>query len=117
MTDYIALHRIEEFKMGVIQTMFSAKSAKAFVAAVLAAISTATVASAGGFTVEEMLSIFGAAVFTFQATFWVSNGKTPPDGTIELTETDGKKLFSLVLDSDPEDLGTKKQVVFKVENV
>lgn len=100
--------------MGVIQTMFSAKSAKAFVAAVLAAISTATVAAAGGFTVEEMLSIFGAAVLTFQATFWVSNGPVPADGTIDVEQIEGVKRFSLNLDSDPDNLDQKNQVVFTI---
>lgn len=37
------------------------------------------------------------------------------DGSIEVTETDGLKTFSLNLDSDPEDLLDKDEVAFKVK--
>lgn len=36
------------------------------------------------------------------------------DGSIDVTEVDEKKMFSLNLDSDPNDLSEKDQVVFKV---
>lgn len=37
------------------------------------------------------------------------------DGTIDILETDGEKLFSLNLDSDPYDLESHDEVVFKIK--
>jgi hypothetical protein len=94
--------------------MFSAKASKAFVAAVLAAISAATLAASDGFTSTELLTIVGALVVTFQAAYWTPNAKEVA-GTIDVAQTpDGKKTFSLNLDSDPEELETKSEVTFKI---
>jgi hypothetical protein len=101
--------------MAVISTMASTQSAKAFVAALLAAISSAAVAAPDGFTTAEILTILGAIVLTFQATYWVSNASGEPDGDIDvITQASGKKTFALNLNSDPEELELKDQVVFKI---
>lgn len=100
--------------MTQIKTMFSAKAAKAIVAAVIAALSALAIASEGGFTTTELFTVAGALLVTFQAAYWTPNAKTPPDGTIDVADVDGTKTFMLNLDSDPDDLGSKSEVVFKI---
>jgi hypothetical protein len=101
--------------MNNFKLMLSAKSAKAFVAGLAAAITAAIVASADGFTSTELLTIFGALVVTFQAAFWVPNAEAPADGNIDVTQVpDGTKVFSLNLESDPADLDLKDKVIFTI---
>ena len=100
--------------MGAVNVMFSAQSAKAFVASILAALASASVAAPEGFTTAEVLTILGAMVVTFQGTYWTTNAKGEPDGTIDVAEIEGKKTFLLNLNSDPAELDTKEEVVFKI---
>lgn len=102
--------------MGAINSMFSIKAAKAYVASIIAAITTATVAAPDGFTSVEILTILGAFFITFQATYWTTNAKTY-GGSIDVVQPvnpGDKKVYSLNLDSDPEDLDTKGEVLFKI---
>jgi hypothetical protein len=102
--------------MGAINSMFSAKAAKAYVASIIAAISTATVAAPDGFTSTEILTILGAFFVTFQATFWTTNAKTY-GGIIDVIQPvnpGDKKTYSLNLNSDPADLDQKNEVLFKI---
>lgn len=100
--------------MNNVKLMVSAKSSKAFVAAFLAAVAAVTIATPDGFTLAEMLTIVGAFLLTFQATYWTPNAKEVA-GTIDVAVTpEGKKTFSLNLDSDPEDLESKDEVTFKI---
>jgi len=39
------------------------------------------------------------------------------DGTIDVTETETEKLFTLNMNGDPYDLGTKGEVLFRVNNI
>lgn len=102
--------------MNQIKTMFSPKAAKAFVAGTVAAITAATLASVDGFTFTEILTIFGALVVTFQAAYWTPNAKSESvySGSIDVAQLDGKKVFSLNLDSDPTLLDTMDEVSFKI---
>lgn len=102
--------------MDNLKVMFSAKAAKAIVAGVVAAITAATLASVDGFTSTEVLTIFGALVVTFQATYWTPNAKAEPvySGSIDVAELGGKKVYSLNLDSDPSMLDTLDEVSFKI---
>jgi len=86
---------------------------KAFVAAILAMIGVATLSTSGSFTTIEILTIVGTGLATFQATYWTTN-KTEADGEIVVKELGEKKVFSLELESDPEELEKKKQIVLKV---
>lgn len=99
--------------MEQIKTMASVQSAKAFVASVLAAIGAATVAAPDGFTLVEILVIAGALVGTFQATYWTTNA-TKYDGELVVVQQGPTKVFSLNLNTDPQDLEQKDQVTFKV---
>lgn len=100
--------------MNNIKLMVSAKSSKAFVAAFLASAAAVTVAAPEGYTLPEVLTIIGAFLLTFQATYWTSNAKDVA-GTIDVAVApDGKKTFSLNLDSDPDDLESKDEVTFKI---
>ena len=102
--------------MGVIKVMLSKKSRKAYVASVLAAISAAIVAAPDGFTSVEILTILGAFFVTFQATYWTRNKKSY-GGVIDVIQPvnpGDKKTYSLELNSDPTDLDTKDEVLFKI---
>ena len=101
--------------MNHVKMMVSMQAKKAYVAALLAALTAAKIAAPGGFTTTEILTIVIATVVTFQATYWTTNTKNAPDGDIDvIQQADGKKTFSLNLNSDPQDLDKKDQITFKV---
>ena len=104
--------------MNQIKAMMSPQASKAFVAALLAALTAAIVAAPNGFTVSEILTIAVALVLTFQGTYWTTNVKGPAayDGSIDVEQVEGKKIFSLNLNSDPLNLDTKNDVTFKIVN-
>ena len=104
--------------MNQIKSMMSPQSSKAFVAALLAALTAAIVAAPNGFTISEILTIAVALVLTFQGTYWTTNTKNPAayDGSIDVEQVEGKKIFSLNLNSDPVNLDTKNDVTFKIVN-
>lgn len=58
--------------------------------------------------------ITGGTVYSRQRLDDVKKGLTP-SGTIRITESGDKKLFSLELDRAPEDLEDNKEVVFRVK--
>lgn len=62
--------------MNELKTMFSPQAAKAFVAALVAGIATATLAAEDGLTLVEALTIAGAFIAAFQATYWTPNAPT-----------------------------------------
>lgn len=62
--------------METIKTMFSAQAAKAFVAALVAGIGVAVLAAENGLTLVEALTIAGAMIGAFQATYWTPNAPT-----------------------------------------
>ena len=97
-----------------IKRMASVQSAKAFVATFLAMLAAVTIAEPGGFTLVEILTIIGAGVATFQATYWTTNA-TKYDGELVVVQQGATKVFSLNLNSDPASLETKSQVTFKVD--
>lgn len=100
--------------MSNFKIMTSMRSRKAFVAALIVALSSATIGAPEGFTLTEILTIAGATVTAFQATYWTPN-KIEYDGQLDIDDTNGEsKMFTLTLDSDPNDLETKKEVTFKV---
>jgi hypothetical protein len=45
-----------------------------------------------------------------------NNSTSKYDGALDIQQTDGKKVYSLTLNSEPELLDQKQQVIFKVEN-
>ena len=97
--------------------MASTQASKAYVATLLSAVGAAAVAAENGFTLVEILTILGVAIATFQATYWTTNAKSEAqyDGDIDvIAQADGKKTFSLNLNSDPVDLDSKDEVVFKI---
>lgn len=98
-----------------VKAMVSMRARKAFVAAFMTMISAGTIASTGSFTLTEVLAISGTGIVTFQATYWTKN-KTAYDGAIHVEPQGDKKIFSLELHSDPEELESKSQVIFKVNN-
>lgn len=103
--------------MNQIKAMMSPQASKAFVAALLAALTAAIVAAPNGFTISEILTIAVALVLTFQGTYWTTNVKGPAayDGDIDvIPQIDGKKTFSLNLNSDPANLDLKNEVTFKI---
>lgn len=63
-----------------IKTMFSMQSRKATVAALMAALAAATLAATDGINLVEWLTIAGAAVAAWQATYWTSNIKPSTTG-------------------------------------
>ena len=67
--------------MNNIKTMFTTQSRKAYVAALIAGISAATIAADQGFTTTEWLTIAGAVLVAFQATYWTSNADSAQDST------------------------------------
>lgn len=94
--------------------MFTAQALKAYVAAFLAGITALTVAAeSGGISLFEWLTAVGAVLVAFQATYWTTNAKAY-NGSIDVVNTGEKKVFSLNLDSNPEDLETMKDVAFKI---
>jgi len=103
----------QEKIMDDIKKMATMQARKAFVASILAMIGVATLSTSGAFTLIEILTIVGTGLATFQATYWTTN-ETKADGEIVVKEDGEKKVFSLELESDPEDLEKKKQVVLKV---
>jgi hypothetical protein len=95
--------------------MLSPKASKAYVAALVSLLSSAKLSAPDGFTTVEILTIAIATIVAFQATYWTTNSKGEPDGDIDvIQQEDGKKTFSLNLNSDPNDLDKKNQIVFKV---
>jgi 4-amino-4-deoxy-L-arabinose transferase-like glycosyltransferase len=61
-----------------LRTMFSAQARKAIVAAVVAGIA-AVVAAGGHYTLVNVLTIAGAVLGAWQATYWTSNADAPPN--------------------------------------
>lgn len=61
-------------------TNFLRGTAKAWVAALIAGLSTAKANASGGFTTEEWIGQIAAAVIAWNATYWVSNSgpSAPP---------------------------------------
>jgi 4-amino-4-deoxy-L-arabinose transferase-like glycosyltransferase len=59
-----------------LRTMFSAQARKAIVAAVVAG-AAAVVAAGGHYTLVNVLTIAGAVLSAWQATYWTSNADTP----------------------------------------
>lgn len=57
------------------RVMLSARAAKAYVGAAVAAIAFATPVVDDGLAASEALGIAGAALVAFQAVFWTSNSK------------------------------------------
>lgn len=99
--------------MDDLKKMASMQARKAFVASILAMIGVATLSTSGAFTVIEILTIVGTGLATFQATYWTTNDNKA-DGEIVVKEVGEKKVFSLELESDPEELEKKKEIVLKV---
>jgi hypothetical protein len=60
-----------------LHTMFSAQARKAIVAAAVAGVA-AVVAAGGHYTVVSCLTIAGAVLGAWQATYWTSNADAPP---------------------------------------
>lgn len=93
--------------------MFTTQARKAYVAALIAGLTAATLAASGGISLEELFIILGALVAGFQATYWTKNEKSY-DGSVDVVNVEGKKTFMLNLDSDPESLDTKSDISFKI---
>lgn len=94
--------------------MLSPKASKAYVAAVIAGLSSAVIASPEGFTLTEILVLVLAVALSFQATYWTTNEPTY-DGDIVVEQTEDKKLYSLNLNEDLDSLDNKSQLVFKIK--
>jgi len=60
-----------------IKTMLSTQARKAIVAALVAAIGVAIGVASGGIDLTEMLTIAGAFIAAFQATYWTGNADVP----------------------------------------
>jgi len=90
--------------MNTIKQIASTQSRKAFVATLIAAIGSATIAADGGFTTTEWLTIAGVALVAFQATYWTSNAQavenpvdTPQQRNFPpITTTSGDAGYGLV---------------------
>lgn len=78
--------------MNTIKTMASTQSNKAFVATLIAAIGSATIAADGGFTITEWLTIAGVALVAFQATYWTTNTQVDPQAVDSLPGGSGGVL-------------------------
>jgi hypothetical protein len=105
--------------MNQLKVMASAQSMKAYIAALIALIGATTYAEPNGYTFIEILSIIGATLLAFQAAYWVPNakGSAAYAGIIDVAQVDGKKTYSLNLDSDPNNLDTMGEVTFKINTL
>lgn len=59
------------------RVMLSARAAKAYVGAAIAAVAFAGPVVDDGLTASEALGIVGVALVAFQGVFWTTNAKTP----------------------------------------
>lgn len=64
----------------------------------------------------EVLGTFLITI-TFLSLILGFSSKIQYDGSIDVETMDNKKVFSLNLNSDPEDLDRKKEVIFKVNPI
>lgn len=105
--------------MNQIKLMASAGASKAFVAALIAMISSATLAATESFTVAEILTIIGAGIVAFQATYWTTNTKSESsyDGALIVDTSDPvKDTYSLEVTTPLEEINEKSEIVLKVNN-
>lgn len=60
-----------------------------------------------------VLDVFLGVILSL-STKWYENSGAKYDGVIEVDESEGKKMFSLILNSDVDELDQKKEANFKI---